>query len=375
MRKLLTVGHSYVVSLNRRLAHEMALAGRGKWEVTCVAPNYFHGANDLGPVTLARTPDDAYFFEGVPAHLTSRVHLFSYGRRLRSLLEEPWHMVHAWEEPYILAGWEISRWVRTGTKLVYRSAQSLPKKYPPPFSWFEQSSMARACGWICSARSVEENLLDRKGYERPHLSSPLGVDVDFFTPNASQRQHAFDKLGWQSSGPPVVGFSGRFVAAKGLNLLMTALDACTEPWRALFLGAGALEPELRAWAAKHGDNVRILRVPHDEVPRYMNVMDFLCAPSQTTSSWREQFGRMIVEAFACGIPVIGSDSGEIANVIGDAGLVVGERNLDFWTHAIGDLLSSPEKRCELGAHGLHMARTRYSWPTIASEYLSFFDGL
>ena len=86
MRKLLTVGHSYVVSLNRRLAHEMAVAGRGKWEVTCVAPNYFHGANDLGPVTLERTPQDAYFFEGVPAALFPHEEGPTLGLRMR---EEP----------------------------------------------------------------------------------------------------------------------------------------------------------------------------------------------------------------------------------------------------------------------------------------------
>ena len=375
MRKLLTVGHSYVVSLNRRLAHEMAVAGRDKWEVTCVAPNYFHGARDLAPVKLERSPEEAYFFEDVPAHLTSQVHLFSYGHKLRSLLDEPWDMVHAWEEPYILAGWEISRWVRTGAKLVYRSAQSIPKKYPPPFSWFEQTSMARACGWICSGLSVEENLRHRRGYERPHLFSPLGVDLDFFKPDANQRKHALNKLGWRSSGPPIVGYSGRFVLPKGLNVLMQALDACTQPWRALFLGAGAMEPEIRKWAAKYGDNVRILRVPHDEVPHYVNAMDILCAPSQTTPSWREQFGRMIVEAFACGVPVIGSDSGEIANVMGDAGVVVGECDVVGWATAIQHLLADPEKRRELGRRGQDLANARYAWPSIAAEYLSFFDKL
>jgi len=306
MRKLLTLGHSYVVSLNRRLAHEMAVAGRGRWDVTCVAPQYFHGGNDLGPLTLAASPEDAYSFEAVPAHLTSRIHVFSYGRKLRTLLDQHWDMVHAWEEPYILAGWEISRWVQDGTKLVYRSAQSNPKRYPPPFSWFEHSSMARACGWICSGVSVEQNLVYRKGYERPHLLSPLGVDVNLFKPNESQRLSALGKLGWRTDGPPIIGFSGRFVQAKGLTLLINALDACTEPWRALFLGAGEMEPELRKWGARHGDKVRILRVAHDDVPAYVNAMDILCAPSQTTPSWREQFGRMLVEAFACGVPVIGT---------------------------------------------------------------------
>jgi glycosyltransferase involved in cell wall biosynthesis len=375
MRKLLTLGHSYVVSLNRRLAHEMGLASPGQWEVTCAAPRYFHGGNDLGPKTIEATPDDAYRLHGVPAYLTSRVHLFSYGLELRSLLSQSWDIVHAWEEPYILAGWEVSRWVQPGTKLVYRTAQSNSKAYPPPFSWFERSSMARACGWICSGRSVEENLRHRTGYERPHLLSPLGVDMKVFSPNPSQRATAASKLGWDTPGPPVVGYVGRFVPAKGLHLLMQALDAATEPWRALFLGAGELEPEMKKWAAGHGDRVRILRVPHDDVPMYINVMDMLCAPSQTTTAWREQFGRMLVEAFACAIPVIGSDSGEIATVLGDAGIVVGEKDVGGWTRAIQGLLASPEKRRELGLRGLELARTHYAWPVVARQYLAFFDRL
>jgi glycosyltransferase involved in cell wall biosynthesis len=375
MRKLLTLGHSYVVSLNRRLAHEMAVAGRGRWEVTCAAPQYFHGGNDLAPITIEPTPDDAYRLHAVAAHLTSQVHVFSYGLEMRSLLSGSWDMVHAWEEPYILAGWEISRWVRTGAKLVYRTAQSNPKVYPPPFSWFERSSMARACGWICSGLSVEENLRHRQGYERPHLLSPLGVDTAVFSPNPSQRSAAFSKLGWNEVGPPVVGYVGRFVPAKGLRLLMKALNAATEPWRALFLGAGELEGELKTWAGRHGDRVRILRVPHNDVPIYINVMDMLCAPSQTTSTWREQFGRMLVEAFACGIPAIGSDSGEIATVLGDAGIVVGESDVAGWTQAIQNLLASPARRRELGDRGLELAKTRYAWPVVARQYLSFFDQL
>ena len=374
-RKLLTVGHSYAVSLNRRLAHEMAIAGKGRWDVTCVAPSYFHGGNDLGPVAANASPNDAYTFDAVPAHFTSRVHIFSYGRRLRTLLRQHWDLVHAWEEPYILAGWEISQWLRTGSKLVYRSAQSNPKVYPPPFSWFEQRSMARACGWICSGHSVEENLLNRKGYERPHLLSPLGVDVDFFQPNITQREAALDKLGWQKDGPPVIGFIGRFVPAKGLDLLTRALDACEEPWRALFLGAGELEAGLQKWAAAHGNKVRIRRVSHDEVPTYVNAMDILCAPSQTTPSWREQFGRMLVEAFACAVPVIGSDSGEIANVVGDAGVIVSENDVSGWTRAIANLLASPQKRRDLGKRGLELANARYAWPVIARDYLAFFERL
>jgi glycosyltransferase involved in cell wall biosynthesis len=362
-RRLLTLGHSYVVALNRRLAREMARANPDAWDVTCAAPRFFHGGNDLAPVTLSRGPADDFRLVELDAVLTSRVHVFAYGLRLRELLRERWDVVHAWEEPYILAGWEISRLVGAEPKLVYRTAQSNAKVYPPPFSWFERASMARAQGWICSGRTVEACLSNRTGYDRPHLLSPLGVDVDVFRPDPEAGRLAKEKLGWSVAGPPVVGFIGRFVPAKGLRILTRALDAVRQPFRALFLGAGDLEGELQRWGQKFGDRA------------YVNAMDVLCAPSQTTNAWREQFGRMLVEALACAVPVIGSDSGEIPTVIHQAGLVVGEQDVAGWTRAIEELLGDSARRAELGATGLELARSRYAWPIIARNYLSFFESL
>jgi glycosyltransferase involved in cell wall biosynthesis len=104
-------------------------------------------------------------------------------------------------------------------------------------------------------------------------------------------------------------------------------------------------------------------------------MDMLCAPSQTTPRWREQFGRMLIEAFASGLPVIGSDSGEIPHVLGDAGVIVGESNAADWRTAIGELLDSPARRKTLSAGGLDRARTHFAWPVVARQHLEFFDEL
>ena len=118
------------------------------------------------------------------------------------------------------------------------------------------------------------------------------------------------------------------------------------------LGSGPMEGKILDWAKTRGwsDRVRIMLARHDEVPSYLGTMDMLVAPSQTTCHWKEQFGRMLIEAFACGVPVIGSDSGEIPYVIGDAGRVVGEKDVLGWAAAIIELLDRPD------LHGFNATR-------------------
>jgi glycosyltransferase involved in cell wall biosynthesis len=377
LRRLLSVGHSYVVSMNRRLAHEMTRAGAGQWDVTAAAPVYFHGGNDLRPVYLEASDDEPCPVVPLRAYLTRRVHVFSYGPRLRSLLAEPWDVVHCWEEPYIIAGGQVAWWLPAGVPLVYRTAQSLNKTYPIPFRWIERYAMRRAAGWMCSGSLVAQTLGMRPGYvDKPHAQIPLGVDVDAFRPDPAARSAIRQRLGWESEGAPVVGYLGRLVTEKGLDLLQRALDRTQARWRALFVGAGPHEAALRRWALPYGDRVRICTdITHDHVPAYLNAMDVLCAPSQTTPTWKEQFGRMVIEAFASGVAFIGSDSGEIPHVVGDAGVIVGEADETGWAAAIGDLLDSAPRRAELAARGLERAQTEFAWPVVARRYLEFFDRL
>ncbi len=237
--------------------------------------------------------------------------------------------------------------------------------------------MRKAAGWICSGRLVAENLSARPGYDRlPHAQIPLGVDVNSFRPNAEAGRAVRQQLGWDADGPPVVGYLGRFVPEKGLELLQRALDIVEVPWRAMFVGAGPSEPALRAWAERHGDRVRICNtVTHDQVPAYLNAIDVLCAPSQTTPFWKEQFGRMVVEAFASGVAFIGSDSGEIPYVVQDAGLIVGEKDEAGWAAAITRLLQDRGHREELAARGLQRAHQEFAWPVVARRHLDFFESI
>ena len=371
-RRLLSIGHSYVAAVNRRLAHEMACAG--DWEVTAAAPSLFHG--ELRPITLESLPGEVCHLESIRARMTRHVHVMWYGSRLRELLRQPWDMVHCWEEPFVLPGSQVAWFTPKEMPLVFYTFQNITKWYPPPFSWMEQYSIQRCDGWLAAGRLVQDAMMGR-GFERkPHRIMPLGVDVDRFRPDALARNRIRTNLSWSSGSPPVVGYMGRFVPEKGLDLLMEVLDRIQSPWRALFVGAGPMEQRLREWASQYGDRVKVVTgIKHGDAADYLNAMDVLCAPSQTTSRWREQFGRMLIEAFACGVPVLASDSGEIPFVVQDAAIIAPEKDTVMWAEELGRLLENPSLRSKLSAAGLERAHSEYAWPYIAGQHLAFFDEL
>jgi glycosyltransferase involved in cell wall biosynthesis len=237
--------------------------------------------------------------------------------------------------------------------------------------------MNRATGWIYSGQTVLENLKNRPGYrDKPARLIPLGVDTRVFCPNPEAKREILRELEWEKSQAPVIGYVGRFVPEKGLSLLMRVLGQLQTSWRALFVGAGRMESKLRSWAQSHGDRVRIVTdAGHAEMPAYYNAMDLLCAPSQTTTHWREQFGRMLIEAFACGVPVIGSDSGEIPYVVGDTGVIVDEKDEDLWVKNIEELLGDVGRRQYLARVGRERAEQKYAWPLVAKQHLDFFEEL
>ena len=378
-RQLLTIAHSYCVALNRRLAHEMARAGAGHWDVTAVAPQFFHG--DLRPVPLEEFPGELSHLEAVPVLFSKHIHVMLYGKRLRQVMRQVmrqgWDVVHCWEEPYIFAGGQVARWTPEHAKLVFATFQNNKKSYPPPFNWIERRAMRRADGWIAFGHTVNDALALRPEYAtRKHRIIPPGVDIDKFQPSDRDGRRIREQLGWSEIGPPVVGFVGRFVPGKGLGLLMRVLDSLRAPWRALLVGGGPMEKELRIWAASHDDRVRVITgIKHDEVPAYLNAMGMLCAPSQTMPNWREQLGRMLIEAFACGVPVVASDSGEIPYVVADAGIVLSEKDEAAWSRTLEELLENPDQRTESSKRGIERAHATFAWPLIARRHLEFFDEL
>jgi glycosyltransferase involved in cell wall biosynthesis len=372
-RRLITIGHSYVVAENRRLAHEMALAGRGRWNVTAIAPESFRG--DLRRIALEPIDGEADALVPLRVSWDRSAHFMRY-RRLRRVLRSGADVVHCWEEPYVAAAAQVAALKRRRSRLVFASFQNLEKIYPPPLSQFEWLSLWRAAGWIAFGRTVEETLIARRGYGRiPHRVIPPGVDVERFRPDPAAGAAVRREIGW-SEHAKVVGFVGRFVPQKGIADLCAALDRMQSGWHALFIGGGELLPDLDRFGARYRGRVHVATaVRHGDVPRWVNAMTVLCAPSRTTSRWREQFGRMLIEAMSCGVPVVATDSGEMPYVLGDAARIVREGDTAALADALDTLLEDPASSAALGSAGVERVRTHFAWPVVARQHLDFFDAL
>jgi glycosyltransferase involved in cell wall biosynthesis len=339
--------------------------------VTAVSPRAF--SDQLRDARFEATPEDLCQIRPVDVHLSSQPHVFFWGRGIRSILREPWNIVHIWDEPYCFGGIQPALLTPRETPFVFATFQNIAKRYPPPFGSLERAVLRRSKGWIAYGETIARAQADRYGYgNRPMAMIPPGVDVDLFRPDAGRGADVRNKLGWDTEGPPVIGYVGRFVPEKGLAAMMHTLDALKAPWRALLVGTGPMKEELEAWTQRQGGRaVLATQVRHHEVPAYLNAMDMLVVPSLTKKNWREQFGRMVTEAFASGVPVISSDSGELPFTVGDAGVIVPEGDRDAWRRSVEELVTSSERRSDLAARGRRRAVEHFAWPVVARRTLEF----
>jgi glycosyltransferase involved in cell wall biosynthesis len=103
------------------------------------------------------------------------------------------------------------------------------------------------------------------------------------------------------------------------------------------------------------------------MPAYYHQLDTLVVPSRTRPNWKEQFGRVLVEAMACGVPVVGSDSGEIPHVIGDAGLIFPEDQIDVLRAHLARLLGNADLRADLARRGRERVLARFTQAQVAAQ--------
>ena len=163
--------------------------------------------------------------------------------------------------------------------------------------------------------------------------------------------------------------------------LASALGRIRElPWRLLIVGSGPFEPEVKAALAKNGVADRVEWrgfVPHAEVANFYETVDCLLLPSESRPNWTEQFGRVLIEAMACGTPVIGSDSGEIPNIIRSTGggLIFREADATDLARQMHQVILEPSRRCEMAIHGHRYVNEHYALHRLADRFADTIEGI
>ncbi len=311
--------------------------------------------DDLFPVTLAR------------ARLSNHVQLFAYDPRplVASLSRHKPDVIELNAESYSVACAEVltlCRWFAPHAAVVMQACQNILRRYPPPFHWLERRALRYIdAASVCSETTRE--VLRAKGFRKPTEIIPFGVDISAFRP---RRSRAGDSV-----GTPTIGFVGRMLSGKGLNVLAEALGMLgSESWKLLVIGDGPERKSFERSLATRGLLARaefLGAISYDKVADFYQRMDMLVTPTQTTKRIREQFGRVLVEAMASAVPVIGSTCGAIPEVIGDAGLVVSEGDAGTLAGAIRRLLADGALRDRLAHMGRERAEENFSWERVAEK--------
>lgn len=278
----------------------------------------------------------------------------------------------------------LNRLLNLKAKNVFFTWWNIPYKNKFPITLLEQYNLSNTHGLI-SGNKDGVDILRKHGYRHHAIVLPqLGIEETLFAPR--QKPELAQKIGIDSN-KFTIGFVGRFVPEKGILTLIKSLANLQDlSWQLLLLGRGELKEQIEQTAIATGIKERLTiveSVPHHEVPRYINLMDTLVLPSETTykfktltaAGWKEQFGHVLIEAMASAVTVIGSDSGEIPNVIDDAGLIFPEGDIDTLSHCLRQLIEKPRLNQELATKGYRKAISQYTNKALAIQQLNFYREL
>jgi glycosyltransferase involved in cell wall biosynthesis len=289
-------------------------------------------------------------------------HVYASGL-VEAMRRRPPDVIDLFEEPFTLVALQtlvLRNLIAPSAAFVFYSAVNVERRWRWPYRAIEHAVLRGADAAHAPSADVPPILRARGMRDKAVAVIPLGVDVERFA--------SAEAMLLPDTPRPRVGFIGRFEPVKGLDVLLEAARRLTTPASLVLAGDGSQRTALR------GQAVHVLSsVAYEQVPSLLKALDVLVLPSVTIPPLhREQFGRVLAEAMAAGVPVIGSSSGAIPDVIGDAGLIVPERDPAALAHAIDAVLADADLRQRLVARGRDRARRGFDWSTVAEQTLALF---
>ncbi|MCA1647783.1 MAG: glycosyltransferase family 4 protein [Chloroflexi bacterium] len=360
---VLTIAHNAVAASNRqRMAALRNLAGI---DVSLLTPRWWFEEGcriDLPRSATWRVGRTIFTGNG-----TRYLYVSGLVQALRA--QKP-DVIDLYEEPFSLVAWQtlvLRNLLTPSTALVFYSAVNVHRQWRWPYRWIERQMLKHADGAHAPNQDVGPILRAKRFSSPPVAVIPLGVDAERFS-----QAVPMDLAGIPA---PRVGFVGRLEPVKGLDVLLDAFARVRSPASLIIAGDGSECGRLQARiCASDQHNVRIIPpISFEDMPSFLKALDILVLPSITILPLqREQFGRVLVEAMAAGVAVIGSSSGAIPEVVGNAGLIAPERDPVALADALDRLLGDAVLRQTMVERGRLRVRARFAWPVVAEQTSALF---
>lgn len=304
--------------------------------------------------------------------------LNSFRKILKNLQPD---FIHLFQEPYsFFAGQTVlaRNLFLPKAKIIFITWQNLyfenyPFVFSKLYSFIEKRTFKNS---ICATPITQSahQVLTKKGFRNKSHVLNWGINLDFFKkqdPDELRKQlHIEDRF--------VVGYAGRFVEEKGILDLLKATAPLDDDIALLLVGDGPIKPEIENLARESNIKNRVIIVnslSNSEMSLYINCMDVLVLPSRDCKYWKEQLGKVILEAMACEVPVVGSDSGEIPYVINDSGMIFKSGNYLELRDKISLIKSNGNDIQQLIRKAKERVHAIYSWKTIAKNLHNLYGEL
>lgn len=320
--------------------------------------------DERGEQCLERVYTSGYDLIDIPIRFNGNFHLHYYPSLAQYIRDFQPDIFHIDEEPYNLATWHALYHARkTRARSLFFSWQNIIRHYLPPFSWGEKWVMNNV-NYALVGTDDAGTVLRAKGYQGKMATIPqFGTDADLFQPMTTRVERPF-----------TFGYFGRIVHEKGIYFLLNALAGIEGDWRLRLVGGGKVAPfHQQVQELNIAERVDFIpQLPSTELPAEYHKIDAFVLPSVTRLNWKEQFGRVLVEAMASGVPVIGSDSGAIPTVIGEAGLIVPETDVDALRDALQRVMTNADLRASLIKKGRERFLAHFTHQSIADATVEVY---
>jgi glycosyltransferase involved in cell wall biosynthesis len=365
--KILFVSHSSVLKYHQQKLE--ILASKYNLDITLVMPPYW---NEGGVKTPAYTGSPNIKYEIGKAVIFDKRMIHFYLNAAQIIKKISPDIVHVEEEPFAPACWQFIKAAKKyGKKTVFFTWENIERSHNPVYTYFDNYCIGKADAIIAGNEDGRQILLKKGFLGLLDVIPQYGVNIGEFKVRAEKKgRQAFN-----------AAYIGRITPEKGIEILIKAVGATGSDIVRLYIAGTGDDTYIRSIHSlidglKLGEKIEFLgHVNRENMPDLLNRMDLLVLPSLTTGTWKEQFGRVIIEAFASKVPVIGSNSGEIPNVIGRAGIVFEEGNEVQLSAAIMSLVKDRELYNSCAENGFKRVLENYTNEIIADKLNNVYNKL